>query len=84
MKRDDKRKRILKLCNEVRELDDSLGRFSDHEGSTNGPTWQAFKDGYLARRALEAIQLHRHAVFLWGQLYNLARHKPANHEIHEG
>lgn len=79
MNRDEKRKRVHKLCDEMRENDDALGRFSDHEGGCEGPTWQAFKDGYLSRRALEAISLHRKAIDLWGKLYNLDRHttKPA-------
>lgn len=76
MNRDEKRRRVQVLCEEMRKLDDALGRFSDHEGVPNGPTWIAFQEGYLARRALEAIQLHRKAVNLWGQLYNLHRHKP--------
>lgn len=75
MKREQKRERIHRLCNEMRDNCDALGRFSDHEGGIAGPTWQAYKDGYLARRALEAISLHRKAISLWGQLYNLERHK---------
>lgn len=73
MTRDQKRQRILKLCNEMQKNDDSLGRFSDHEGGTDGPTWAAFKEGYLQRRALEAITLHQRAAALWSKLYNLAR-----------
>jgi len=76
MKREEQRKRVLKLCTEIQKIDDALGQFSDYEGQEDGPTWHAFKDGYLARRALEAIQLHRDAISVWGKLYNLARHKP--------
>lgn len=76
MRRDEQRKRVLKLCAEMCENDGKLGRFSDHKGVPDGPTWIAFKEGYLARRALEAIQLHRTAIALWGKLYNMARHKP--------
>lgn len=75
MNRDVRRQRVMRLCREMQKNDDRLGRFSDHEGTEDGPTWQAFKEGYLARRALEAIQLHRNAIALWGQLYNLARHR---------
>jgi len=77
MKREEQRRRVLKLCTEIQKTDDALGQFSDYEGEDNGPTWDAYKNGYLARRALEAIQLHRKAIAIWGQLYNLARHKPA-------
>lgn len=66
MKREERRRRVLKLCDEVRKNDDALGKFSGYEGDENGPTWDAFKRGYLARRALEAIGLHRKAVALWG------------------
>lgn len=71
MNRDVKRRRIIKLCDEMRENSDKLGRFSDHEGGTDGPTWQAFKDGYLKKRALEAITLHNKAIDLWRRLFNL-------------
>ncbi len=74
MTRDEKRKRVLKLCEEMMANDNALGRFSDHEGVPDGPTWIAFKEGYLAQRALEAIRLHRKAIDLWGKLYNLHRH----------
>ena len=75
MNRDVRHRRVLKLCDEMQKNDDALGQFSDYEGGTKGPTWDAFKRGYLARRALEAIDLHRNAISLWNQLYNLARHK---------
>lgn len=72
MTRDQRRKRILTICDEMRANDDALGRFSDHEGGTDGPTWQAHKGGYLKRRALEALQLHKNAIYLWQKLFNLA------------
>jgi hypothetical protein len=72
MTRDQKRQRILKLCTEMQKNDEALGRFSDHEGGTDGPTWAAHRDGYLKRRALEALQLHRNAIALWSKLYNLS------------
>lgn len=71
MNRNVKRRRMIKLCDDVRENCDKLGRFSDHEGGTDGPTWQAFKDGYLKARALEAITLHRKAIAIWSSLFNL-------------
>lgn len=73
MNRELKRRRIIKLCDEVRDIDAKLGRFSDHEGGMDGPTWQAYKDGYLKKRALEAIQLHRNAQAIWSKLFNLAQ-----------
>lgn len=73
MNRDEKRRRILRLCKEMQENADALGRFSDHEGTTDGPTWIAFKEGYLAPRALQAIRLHNQAIHLWHTLYNLVR-----------
>jgi hypothetical protein len=64
---------ILKLCDAVRECDDTLGKTSDHEGSKDGPTWALWSNGRESfRNHCEAIiSWHEHAIRVWKRLMRL-------------
>ena len=55
---------MLKLYHMIQQIDDGLGAFSDYEGDEGGPTWHAWNQGYVIRRAEEAMALHGRAVLV--------------------
>lgn len=65
--------KALELCKEMREVDDSHGMYSDHEGDESGPTWHLWSQGYADFRTYcaRAIADHEQALFLWRQFVKL-------------
>jgi len=70
---------LLKLCDEVRSVDDSLGQRSDHEGCDQGPTfqlWETCSKKHFARVCDFQIAEHRRAIRVWNQLRKLNDQSP--------
>ncbi len=55
----------LKLARHIQEVDDQLALFADYEGDQGGPTFAAWLENYMEKRAKRAIALHLKAVRLW-------------------
>lgn len=66
-------KELLKLCEEVRRCDDTLGKTSDHEGQQDGPTYRLWGAGRESFRnhAEAIISWHQHAITVWKRLLRL-------------
>lgn len=74
-------RKLVQFCEESRAIDDSLGRYSDHEGDENGPTYSLFLqpvDAYLDH-AEHVIELCRRKVRLMNKLRNLKIRAAAQH-----
>jgi len=65
--------KVLKHCNRIRECDDALGEFSDHEGNQDGPAWWAWNQGaeFFDRRCTQAILAHQNAIREWRKFQRL-------------
>jgi hypothetical protein len=68
---------VLKECAKIQEIDDALGKRSDHEGDENGPTWYLWnqdpRDFELI--AQEQINNHHRAVYHWTKLRSMNRRR---------
>ncbi len=65
--------KALEMCAEMREVDDSHGMYSDHEGDKEGPTWHLWQQGYANFKMYcqRAIADHEQALFLWRNFVKL-------------
>ncbi len=71
-------KMMLRLCNKIQEVDDQLGRFSDHEGNMDGPSWWSWRRGKkgFENYCEKALMLHRRALRIWQQAKKLNETRP--------
>jgi hypothetical protein len=51
---------VKSLFREVQANDDRLGRYSDHEGDNDGPTYQIWQAGYKTFKAHCQRAIHDH------------------------
>lgn len=68
---------VLKACAKVQEIDDALGKRSDHEGDENGPTWYLWNLGPEKFEAVarEQVNNHNRARYTWEKLRSMNRRR---------
>lgn len=66
-------RKALAHCEFVRYCDDRLGRYSDHEGDENGPTFHLWQKGDIdfEMHCLRAIEDHKKAITVWRKFLRL-------------
>jgi hypothetical protein len=65
--------KALAMCDSIRECDDRIGRYSDHEGNKDGPTYYFWAQGKtkFEEHALRAIHDHQLALKAWRKALKL-------------
>lgn len=61
---------ILELCDDIRQANDRLGMFSDHEGDENGSTYHFWQQGpgEFEVSCQIAIEGHQRAIKAWRKI----------------
>lgn len=66
---------LLELCAEIQACDDRIGRYSDHEGTEEGPTYHLYQLGFATFKShcIRAIEDHEAAIIVFKKLLKLNR-----------